>query len=516
MASNQLSSQETKFHRFALLFLVVTTLLRLPLLSAIDLAPDEAYYWDWSRHLSLGYYDQGPLIAYLIRLTTALFGTNEFGVRIGVCLLTAATLYCVYRLACLLFSARTGFITLVVLALCPLVTVGSEIATYDPPLVFFWALALLYLTVALFFSPLYSQEQRRAWFGAGVAFGLGLLSKHTMLLLPFSLLLYFLVTPPHRFWLKRWEPYAAFGVMLLLYTGVLWWNAHHHWWTFMHLFFLVHHHGGNPLHRLGDFLGSQALLVGPVLFIGCLWAGIASLQPEMPPAQRFLAIMGLPSILFFCLLALKTKVQANWAPFVYPSLSLLWVGRLLNHKPPLSSRTTTLIIGSAVLITGLLTALILFPRMRIALGIRIPPQSDVTNSTFGWRTLAAKVEQVRAEMARNGHKVFICGNGYQYIALMAFYLPDHPPTYDLFLHYRLDMYAAYVQQLKQELGNDAIFLNAGKANDADLHKVFRRVEWLPPVPLYRRSLYKRPITTVYIAKCYGYRLYTGLRWARGG
>ncbi len=33
----------------------------------LDLAPDEAHYWDWSRHLDWSYYSKGPLIAYLIR-----------------------------------------------------------------------------------------------------------------------------------------------------------------------------------------------------------------------------------------------------------------------------------------------------------------------------------------------------------------------------------------------------------------------------------------------------------------
>ena len=33
----------------------------------LDLAPDEAHYWDWSRHLDWSYYSKGPLVAYLIR-----------------------------------------------------------------------------------------------------------------------------------------------------------------------------------------------------------------------------------------------------------------------------------------------------------------------------------------------------------------------------------------------------------------------------------------------------------------
>src|SRR5262249_29510973 len=41
----------------------------------LDLAPDEAHYWDWSRRLDWSYYSKGPLVAYLIRLSCWLFGS---------------------------------------------------------------------------------------------------------------------------------------------------------------------------------------------------------------------------------------------------------------------------------------------------------------------------------------------------------------------------------------------------------------------------------------------------------
>src|SRR5438046_9365680 len=40
----------------------------------LDLAPDEAHYWDWSRHLDWSYYSKGPLVAYLIRAGAVIAG----------------------------------------------------------------------------------------------------------------------------------------------------------------------------------------------------------------------------------------------------------------------------------------------------------------------------------------------------------------------------------------------------------------------------------------------------------
>src|SRR3954468_1375377 len=40
----------------------------------LELAPDEAHYWQWSRHLDWSYYSKGPLVAWLIRASCELFG----------------------------------------------------------------------------------------------------------------------------------------------------------------------------------------------------------------------------------------------------------------------------------------------------------------------------------------------------------------------------------------------------------------------------------------------------------
>src|SRR5262249_11516765 len=40
----------------------------------LDLAPDEAHYWDWSRNIDWSYYSKGPLVAWLIRASCELIG----------------------------------------------------------------------------------------------------------------------------------------------------------------------------------------------------------------------------------------------------------------------------------------------------------------------------------------------------------------------------------------------------------------------------------------------------------
>src|SRR5260370_7825314 len=72
------------------------------------LFPDEAQYWVWSQQLALGYYSKPPLLAWLIALTTGLFGDSEFAVRLSPPLLHAGAAIFVYAIGARLFDRRAG------------------------------------------------------------------------------------------------------------------------------------------------------------------------------------------------------------------------------------------------------------------------------------------------------------------------------------------------------------------------------------------------------------------------
>ena len=58
--------------RNTIIFVGVLTLWRLYLSAELQLHPDEAYYWLWSRNLDVAYFDHSPLVAYFIWFTTLL------------------------------------------------------------------------------------------------------------------------------------------------------------------------------------------------------------------------------------------------------------------------------------------------------------------------------------------------------------------------------------------------------------------------------------------------------------
>ena len=94
-------------HRRALLVALVgyAFFLRLLYGAQIELIPEETYYWNYSRHLDIGYLDHPPMVAWLIKLGTLLFGDTEFGVRFGALCCGKSAIICLVQRAALELEA---------------------------------------------------------------------------------------------------------------------------------------------------------------------------------------------------------------------------------------------------------------------------------------------------------------------------------------------------------------------------------------------------------------------------
>src|SRR5271170_4562178 len=94
----------------AILVIAVTTLFRLFYCAWLPILPDEAYYFQWSRHLDASYFSKGPAVAYTIWAGTALFGDNNLGVRFFAVLLSAGTAWQIFLLARRWYDETVGLI----------------------------------------------------------------------------------------------------------------------------------------------------------------------------------------------------------------------------------------------------------------------------------------------------------------------------------------------------------------------------------------------------------------------
>lgn len=218
---------EIRWRIAAIGVIAYVVLLRWVFLGQTQLIPDEAYYWAYTQHMDLSFYDHPPMVAWLIAMGNAIGGDGELGVRIGAFLSGLIAMGYLSALAGNLYDRATALRTALLLSILPFSFVMGFLMTTDAPLIAAWAATLYYMERALLSS------QRTAWFGMGVAFGLGILSKYTLGILGLAALVFVVIDPVSRRWLLKPHPYLAATLALVLFSPVIIWNMQHDWASIM-------------------------------------------------------------------------------------------------------------------------------------------------------------------------------------------------------------------------------------------------------------------------------------------
>ena len=171
-----LKTLQNPTYRRVFILVAISFLIKLLCIGTNNLLVEEAYYWNYAAHLDIGYLDHPPMVAVLIKLSTLLFGLNEFGVRMPSILCWIITAFFSMKLTELIKPQATPY-ALFLLAILPFFFLHSLVITPDIPLIACWSGALYFLYRALVL------HQATAWYAAGVWLGLGLLSKYSIVLL---------------------------------------------------------------------------------------------------------------------------------------------------------------------------------------------------------------------------------------------------------------------------------------------------------------------------------------------
>ena len=299
--------------RGSLALVVILLVLRAVFAAVLPLSADEAYYWLWSKHLAAGYFDHPPAIAWLIAPGVALFGDTPLGVRLAGLVLSIPATWLVWQSAlAVLQDEKRAALAALFFNLTLMVSVELLAATPDMPSVvtgaaFVWALCKLQQT-----------GNGRWWLAVGIAAGLGLLSKYSMLFLGLGTLIWLIVGP--RKWLATAWPYLGGALALAIFAPNLIWQSRHGWETF--LFQFSRTAGGHfTLRYLGEFAAAQFGLATPFLFLLiCMGLWRATKRNDN---RLVLAVLSWTAIAYFLEHALHDRVQGNWPCFLYPALAIL-------------------------------------------------------------------------------------------------------------------------------------------------------------------------------------------------
>jgi 4-amino-4-deoxy-L-arabinose transferase-like glycosyltransferase len=325
--------------RLALAMVLATTVVRLAALFAtqLDLYPDEAQYWLWSRTLAFGYFSKPPLIAWLIAATTAIGGDGEAWVRLSAPLLHGVAAIAVFFAGRRLLGSTGGLLACALYVTMPGVQLSSAVIATDAPLMLCAALAILaYVTLLESATGDGSRTRRLALAaGFGAAIGFGFLAKYAAVYLLIGFGLHLALSKDTR---RAWDPACALvavAVATALIAPNLVWNATHQFHT-------LEHTAANAdwrlekmfnIGELASFLGSQLIVFGPVPFIALLiGVGLMARRRSLDAHDLMLLCLTAPPVVAVAAQAFLSRANANWATVGYVAGCLLIASWLIRWK----------------------------------------------------------------------------------------------------------------------------------------------------------------------------------------
>jgi hypothetical protein len=416
----------------------------------LDLAPDEAHYWDWSRHLDWSYYSKGPLVAYLIRGACELIGplvsqagwSPAFAVRAPAVLCGSLLLVSVYVLTVQAYRREGLALAVVAGALTlPVIGAGSSLMTIDSPYTCCWALVFGHRAI---FSG-----SRWAWPAAGLVVGLGILAKYNMAAWIPSAGLFLLFSPEHRKLLRQPGFWIMTAIAALCCLPILFWNVKYDWVTFRHVQGLAGLQGGSRWFWTGPlvYVGEQCGIYLVFWFIAWAAAMFAHRPWKEPDARlRYLWWLSAPMFAVFLVFSVKTGGgEPNWPVTAYVSglvLATGWLASQLRSPTGWYRRLTWVGLSTACLAGLALNVLILrsdliYPLLTALAG---PPthnspmpirKLDPTCRLRGWYTLASELDRLRFLETTDGQEPVIAGAGWSLPGELGFYCAGHPVVYSI-------------------------------------------------------------------------------------
>ena len=421
---------------FLLLFVI---LLKIPIILNTDLSSDECYYFLWSKNLDISYYDHPPCVAYLIYLSTKIFGENEFGVRFPSILLSFLTGIFLIMIGKKLKNYETSFNIILLISASIIFSVGSFIFTPDTPLIFFSILSYYFL--------LKYKENNNFIYLSAIFFGLSLLSKYTAILILPSFV-YFLYKEKILF---KKEGILFFLISLFIFSPVLIWNFKNEFISFK--FQLSHGIPSKKLNLLNtlNYLRDSILVLSFPLSLLIFYYSLKGLFKEK---LNSLTISAFLPFIFFLLTSLRFRPEANWPCISYIFMIILSGIYLKREKIFWIFFTISFIINIFLHLHAI------HPFIKI--------KNDPIFKIKGKKEFALEIDKIRKEKNIKN----VAANTYQIASTLSFYLPDRAFVPSLNISSRENQFSLWKNKFF-DLNEEFIFV--GKMNKK-IFEGFEKVE----------------------------------------
>jgi 4-amino-4-deoxy-L-arabinose transferase-like glycosyltransferase len=367
------------------------TIVRIVVLFAtpLELYPDEAQYWLWSRDLAFGYFSKPPLIAWLIRATTAMGGQSEPWVRLSAPILHGLTALFLALAGRKLYGVGVGLAAAAIYSLSPGVQLSSAVIATDAPLMV--CLSLTLWAYAAWWAAGDKRETTLAAAGFGLALGAAFLAKYAALYFLAGAIAHAVFSRSAR---RRWRTadvlFSALGFFLVAAPNIAW-NVAHHFQTVAHTAADANlSEDGRPSQwfdprgGLGYVVG-QFGVFGPIPF--AVFAGGAVIlwrRKSLKPEDGLLLAFALPALLIVLVEAAVSRANANWAGAAYGPAAILAAAMLVRWR---AWRTLGATVVSQTLIAGIFLVVFAFPALADRAGF-----ANSFKRARGWAATTSDIE----------------------------------------------------------------------------------------------------------------------------
>ena len=473
----------------------------------LDLSQDEAQYWDWSRTLQWSYYSKGPLVAFIIRFWTGIFGNTELGVRFGAMVNAAVLQWLLFHLVAGRWKRPDVALWMLFIGCTtPLFLASGLLMTTDNPLVLCWLGGMILLDVM-------AERGASALRCALLAFcvAAGILAKYMMLAFPVLALAYCLLLRPSlpgNF--RRGLLWSLVVGTVLGFGPILIWNAQNGWVGFLHVTTLggLTGAGKAPLLRLDtffEFAAAQfglllpwwmlAILTGAYRAAGALVRGREAPYGLTRRRALLLVLFFAPIWFFFFFWSLHTRVYANWAAVSYVSGAVLaaFSWQAIWNAPGGRGWKKGVVILS----------LLVFPAIHVIGAAPLPESINPALRLQGWRDLGERIEEIKPELFPDPDNVFLFSEAYGVTAALSFYVPGQERAFCLKTPgRRLNQYDLWPGP-QNPAGADALLVRKGREKGPPpiVKDLFERVG---PSISFQSEHNGRPGLWFTLTPCYGF------------
>jgi hypothetical protein len=361
---------------------------------------DELYFLACSDHLSWGYVDFAPLVAWVTRLSRFVLGDSLHAIRLLPALAQGTQILITGLIVRELGGKRFAiFLSTLCVALAPVILGNATRLSMNPFEPLFWMGTIYFLLRAI------NRERPQSLVWCGVLLGFGLENKHSTAFFLASLVLALLLSSKRRWLLTKWFWLAA-AIALAIFLPNLIWQYVHHFPTLEALSNVRKTHKNIELPPL-PFMKQQIMMLLP--FSALIWIpGLAALL--LSAKLRGYRFLGFTYLIFLAVM-MKLHGKDYYLAPIYPMLfaagGVYWES-LAEARPRLrwiSYAAAALIVALGVIAIPLNVPVLppdkITPYMA-KLGIKIS-RTEVRDSgplpqhfgdEFGWEEMVAATAQV--------------------------------------------------------------------------------------------------------------------------